>query len=196
MQVKSATSESPAPRPLFLKRAHWLDLALALSDRSRTSGECARYLGVDVSLIYRPLLKMTERGLLEANPWPAVRGTHYRLREELVERAEEEARAEQRQGTIVPAQIVLRVEVERLLDLANALSASDLTRSVVWVAKLDAGNGFLLVLDGRNTSALGADRLRGAIEASGGSCSAGRVEEVLDPVAWRRQLAAIRDASL
>ena len=158
--------------------------------------ECAHRLGVEISLIHRAVREMTKEGLLEADPLPPTKGTHYRLREDLVERAEKEARSGQRKGAIVPTQIVFLVEVGRLLDLATALSTSDLTRSVVWVAKLDMGKRFLLVLDGNNTSAIAADRLRSAIEAAGGTCAPGRAEEILDPVAWRRQLAAVRDASL
>lgn len=196
MPAHSPTFNPYSSKPLFLKHRRWLDIALVLSDREGTMGECAHRLGLTVDMVRRQMLAMAKEGLLEADPWPAVRGTRFRLREDLVERAEEEARSGQREGSLVPTQVVLMVEVGRLLDLANALRDSDLTRSVVWLAKLNAGGGFLLVLDGKNTTAIATERLRGAVEAGGGSSRSGRVEEILSAPVWRRQLAAVRDVAL
>lgn len=159
-------------------------------------GECAMRLGVAVDRIRRPIKDMAEEGLLIADPLPIARGTRFRLRQDLVERAEEEARSGQREGAIVPHQPVLFAHVPRLLDLADALRNSELTRSVVWVGRMSAGNSYVLVLDGQSTSSIAADRLRAAVEAAGGTCVSGRAEEIMGPEEWRQRLAAVRDAAL
>lgn len=196
MSVRASSFDGNPPEPLFLKRKRWLDVAIALSDRDGTMGECAHRLGVTVDRVRRPILDMTKQGLLLADPVAGERGARYRLREELVARAEREAKSGQQRGAVVAGQPVLLVQFERMLDLADVLRNSELTRSIVWVARLNAGNGYLLVLDGQNTDSITADRLRGAIEAAGGKCIAGRAEAVMGPDEWRQQLAAVREAAL
>jgi hypothetical protein len=186
----------PSGQPIFLGKAHWLDIAIALSDRSLTLAECARRLGVDNASIHRPLREMTREGVLLADPPSLGRGAVYRLREDLISRAEEEASRGQQPGVLIPAQLVFLVKCKQLLGLANALVESDLTRSLIWIAELDAGDEFLLVLDGQHTAPTGPARLRAAIERAGGECSSSRVQRVLNPRSWRRHLAAIRDAGI
>jgi hypothetical protein len=179
---------------LFLRRAHWLDLAVALSDRSLTMAECARQLGLANSVIRRPLRDMAGAGLLETDDDSLSHGTRYRLRSDLVERVEEEIRQGQPQGVLIEGQVVLMVEAG-LLDLANALVSSDLSRNVIWVAELGPAGRYLVVLDGRSTSPTAHGRLIAAIEGAGGTCGAGGASRVMSADAWRRLLATYRDAA-
>lgn len=158
--------------------------------------ECAHRLGVTIDLIRRPIQQMTSEGLLVVDPDPPRKNARYRLRDDLAGRAEEEAHMGQRRGAVLVGQVVFLVRVERLLDLANALRNTELTRSVVWVGKLDSGNSHLLVLDGTHTAPIAGERLRAAIEGAGGTCTPGRTEAIMDSEEWRRQLAAVRDAAL
>jgi hypothetical protein len=180
---------------VFSSRAHWLDLAIALSDRSLTMAECARRLGLARSVVRRPLREMAEAGVLETDDESLGHGTHYWLREDLVEQVEREVQDGQPQGAVVEGQTVLMIDGIGPLDLANALSASDLTRSVVWVAELGPGGDFLLVLDGKNTSPTAHGRLIAAVEGAGGSFKVGRAGRVMAAEAWRRLLATYRDAA-
>lgn len=156
--------------------------------------ECARQLGLKSSVIRRPLRAMVKARLVEADEESLERGTRYRLRPELIERVEQEVQDEQPQGSVLEDQVVFMVECERLLGLAEALISSELTRSVIWVAELDAGGRFLVILDGQRTSRTMHSRLRTAIEKGGGTCRPGRVSRVMDAETWRGLLATSRDA--
>ena len=180
---------------IFSGRAHWLDIATALSDRPLTMAECARRLGLANSVVRRPLHEMHKAGLLEADAESPSHGTHYWLREGLVDQLEKEVRESQPSGKVLEGQAVLTIEEIGPLDLANALMATDLTRCVIWVAELGPGGSFLVILDGKHTSATAHGRLIAAIEGAGGSCKAGQATRIMDVKAWRRLLAAYRDAA-
>ncbi len=168
---------------------------MALSDRPMTMAECARRLGLANAVVRRPLREMHEAGLLEADAESSSHGTHYWLREDLVDQLEREVIDSQPSGKVLVGQAVLTVEEIGPLDLANALMATDLTHCVAWVAELGPGGSFFVVLDGKNTSATAHGRLIAAIEGAGGSCKAGRATRIMDAKAWRRLLAAYRDAA-
>lgn len=187
MQVSTETS-------LFVGRAHWLDIAVVLSDRELTQAECARALAVDAATIRRPLREMRAADLLEVDDESLRRGTHYWLRPDLVERLEDEIARDQPIGVLGEDQPLMMVEVPTLLDLARVLLASDLSRTVIWIAELDAGGRFLLALDGNNVSSTHQIRLRAAIETGGGSCSSSRVRTIMSGRGWRRLLATARDS--
>ena len=195
LQQLHATSMTLETQSIFSGRAHWLDIAIALSDRSMTMAECARRLGLANSVVRRPLHEMHEAGLLEADADSPSHGTHYWLREDLVDQLEIEVQDSQPAGKVLEGQAVLTVEKIGPLDLANALIATDLTHCVIWVAELGPGGRFFLVLDGKNTSATAHGRLIAAIEGAGGSCNAGQATRIMDAKTWRRLLAAFRDTA-
>jgi hypothetical protein len=117
---------------------------------------------------------MHEACLLESDcEEDPTRGSRFWLRADLIERAESEAAHGQPRGRILADQTIFLVEAISLIDLANALQDSSLTRSVLWVAELGTGASFLLVLDRRHTSTTAHTRLRVAIESSGASVDAG-----------------------
>lgn len=184
-----------AQSTVFSGHAHRLDIAMALSDRPMTMAECARHLGLASSVVRRPLRKMHDEGLLDADDEELSHGTHYWLREDLVDQLEKEVRESQPSAKVLDGQVVLVVEEIGPLDLANALVATDLTHCVIWVAELGPGGRFLLVLDSKNTSTTVHGRLIAAIEGAGGACRAGQATRIMDAKAWRRLLATYRDAA-
>lgn len=187
MKVRNAT---------FRGRARWLEIGIAVSDRSLTMAECARKLGVNAGALHRPIKEMIEAEVLEVDGSTSFgRNARYRLPADLREPLEAEVAEGQPLGRLLEGQPLFLVEIDRLLDLAQALVESDLTRSVVWLAELDGGTRYLLVLDSRPELHVAHARLRTAIEATGGSCLPLRTSRIMTPPAWRALLASVRDAS-
>lgn len=192
---KLHASSTQSDEILSFDRAHWLDIALMLSDVQMTQAECARGLALSPATIRRPLREMVEAGILEVDERTLKRGTHYWLKDELRDFVDEEIVRPDPVGQLREGQTLLIVGIARLLDLARALQASELSRTVVWVAELNGEHRFLLILSAE-ASSVHRNRLQGAIEASGGSCSVANAATLMDGEGWRRLLAATRDAGL
>lgn len=181
-------------RTLLSSRAQWWDLAIVLSDANLTQAECARALGVGAGTISRPLREMWEADLLKVDSDEPERGSRYWLPDEVKELLEDEAALRVQVGKLQEGHAFLAVQVEKLLDLARALQASDLTQSVAWVAELTGDHRFLVVFE-KSVSTIHRNRLEAAIEAGGGRCSTVQIAKVMSGNGWRRMLAASRDAA-
>jgi transcriptional regulator with XRE-family HTH domain len=164
-----------------------------LSDRSLTQAECARALGVQPGTISRQLREMWDANLLKIDTESPQRGSRYWLREDVKDLLEEEVHVQT--GRLEEDQTFVLVRISKLIDLARALQASDLTQSIAWVAEQTGEHRFLLAFES-GVSTVHRNRLEAAIEAGGGSCSASTTTRVMSGSDWRRALAASRDAAL
>lgn len=178
---------------VFGDRAHALDIALALADQELTIAECARRIGLSVSVLYRPVRSMCEAGLLECDGEEMGRGARYRLRPEFRQQAEAEAHADQPFGVLVAEQTLIVVEVPQITRFAEALTDPGVSSAVIWAAELDGGDRFLIALDRSDGAGAARARLRAAIESVGGDYRTARVARMMDASGLRAHLAAVRD---
>jgi hypothetical protein len=137
---------------------------------------------------------MWEAGLLKVDTDEPERGSRYWLPDGVRDLLEDEAALRVQMGRLQEGHTFLVVQIEKLLVMARALQASDLTQSVVWVAELTGEHRFLVVFE-EGVSTIHRNRLEAAIEAGGGICSTVQIATLMSGSGWRRMLAASRDAA-
>jgi hypothetical protein len=178
----------------FIKRAQWLSVAVTLSDRHMTLGECAMAMGLDPATVRRPLHKMCDEGLVETDDSTRGRGAHYWLHSDVLDDLDEAVRMGQPIGWLLETQRLWHVQAPQLLAMARVFDRGDLARSITWAAELGGGAEYLLAMDLKQ-SVTAVGRVRTALEQACAKCLPFQVSTLFSGEEFGRHLAALRDAA-
>jgi hypothetical protein len=168
------------------------EIASLLSEKPRTLYETATAMGKPSGAIYRIVHRMVDDGVLNADPYPPMRGTLFSLNEVYQQQLREPLSDDHSTGILVPDQRVVLVSDLTPAGLYGVLDRMSLAGCIAWLAELEAGGTTLLGLH-PDATMLQAHRLAVALENAGGDIKAGRIGEILAGDEIRRAATAMDD---
>ena len=164
--------------PTATLRGNRHEIAMLVSESSRTMKEIARAMGKPSGAIYRLVHRMIDDGVLEADSDPPTRGTLFSLNPAYRDRLDEGAVDDLPAGSLAVNQRTLTVRAKKRQQLYGVLRHPAASGIVAWLAEVDGSGGFLLALH-PDCSMLQQDRLVLALERSEVAVRAGRVACIL-----------------